>query len=89
MEGQGTELNIYRMLRKIEELENTKEQEEIIWILFLDFAKAYDMVNHQRLFEKMKEMNISTEVIEGLKMMFNNLTIPTKRGNLCIGRGLG
>ena len=44
MEGQGTELNIYRLIKKVDKL--IKEQENNkTWILFLDFAKAYDMVN--------------------------------------------
>ena len=47
------------------------------------------MVNHDILFEKMKQKNITTEIIEGVKMMFNNLVIPTDQENIHIGRGLG
>ena len=47
------------------------------------------MVNHELLFQKMKDLNIKQEVIEGVQMMFNNLTIPTRFGNIHIGRGLG
>ena len=62
MEGIGTEINVYKMLTKIEELKNDKNGKKK-WILFLDFAKAYDMVNHDILFVKMKELNIKTSVI--------------------------
>ena len=34
-------------------------KDDKIWILFVDFAKAYDMVDHELLFEKMKKYNIS------------------------------
>ena len=44
-------------------------------MLFIDFAKAYDMVNHEILFKKMQELKIEPEVIQGTKMMFNNLVI--------------
>ena len=53
MEGQGTEINIYRMINKVNQLRDEKEKQNklrTIWILFLDFAKAYDMVNHKKLF---------------------------------------
>ncbi len=33
------------------------------WILFLDFAKAYDMVNQELLFDKMKKLDIQEDVI--------------------------
>ena len=59
------------------------------WILFLDFAKAYDMVNQELLFEKMNKLDIQEDVIQGVKLMFNNLSVPTKHGNIPIGRGLG
>ena len=74
MEGYGTETNIYKLLLKMEEL-RTRNNGKKKWILFIDFAKAYDLVNHHILFEKMKKMKIKQEVIDGVKMMFNNLVI--------------
>ena len=88
MEGQGTELNIYRLLNRIERLENTPTDEKT-WILFVDFAKAYDVVNHKKLFEKMKKLGISEKVIQGVKFMFNNLVIDSGKKLIKIGRGLG
>ena len=37
----------------------------------------------------MKALNIQEEVIQGVKLMFNNLTIPTQYENIHIGKGLG
>ena len=37
----------------------------------------------------MEHLGIKEDVIQGVKLMFNNLTIPTKHGNIPIGRGLG
>ncbi len=65
-----TEINIYKMLKKIEELKANKNQNKK-WMLFLDFAKAYDTVDHKILFQKMKKLNINDRY--GIQMMFNNL----------------
>ena len=59
------------------------------WILFIDFAKAYDQVNHHILFAKMERMQIKQEVVDGVKMMFNNLVIQVADQTMHIGRGLG
>ena len=37
----------------------------------------------------MEKPNINEEVIEGVKLMFNNLLIPSEKGNLAIERELG
>ena len=37
-----------------------------VWILFIDFAKAYDVVNHNLLFEKMRLLNIQEKTIQGV-----------------------
>ena len=47
------------------------------------------MVNQELLFEKMNKLDIQEDVIQGVKLMFNNLSVPTKHGNIPIGRGLG
>ncbi len=62
MEGFGTEINIYKMLKKIEELKTNKSKKKK-WILFLDFAKAYDTIDLNKLFEKMRKLNIKNNVI--------------------------
>ncbi len=49
MEGFGTEINIYKMLKKIEELKANKTLKKK-WILFLDFARAYDTIDLDILF---------------------------------------
>ena len=66
-----------------------KETEEPVWILFLDFAKAYDVVNYDLLFKKMRRLDIQEKTIQGLQLMFNNLVIQSELGNMHIGRGLG
>ena len=47
------------------------------------------MVNHEKLFSKMEKLNISEEVIQGVKLMFNNLVIDSGIEEIKIGRGLG
>ena len=47
------------------------------------------MVDHDLLFEKMRNKEIPIDIIQGVKMMFNNLVIPTDKENIHIGRGLG
>ena len=66
MEGQGTEINIFRTIQKITELREEKREDEKIWMLFIDFAKAYDTVNHEILFIKMKQLNIPEPIIQGI-----------------------
>ena len=51
------------MLNKIQELKELNKKEKILWLLFLDFTKAYDMVNHEILFEKMRKIDIKEEII--------------------------
>ena len=58
MEGKGTQLNIYRAINRTERLRALKPKERT-WIFFVDFAKAYDMVNHDRLFKKMENKGLS------------------------------
>ena len=55
----------------------------------MDFAKAYDVVNHKLLFDKMRLLGLQDSTIQGVQLMFNNLVIESKLGNQHIGRGLG
>ena len=57
--------------------------------MFIDFAKAYDVVNHNLLFQKMRKLGIEEKTIQGVQLMFNNLVIQSELGNMHIGRGLG
>ena len=47
------------------------------------------MVDHKKLFKKMEKKGISKEIIDGVKMMFNNLIIPSQNKEHHLGRGLG
>ena len=47
------------------------------------------MVDHNILFEKMRQININEKIIQGVKLMFNNLKIQAPKENMAIGRGLG
>ena len=49
MEGQGTEINIFNMNLQIQKLQQ-EFPEDRIWLFFIDFQKAYDMVNHKILY---------------------------------------
>ena len=37
-----------------------------VWILFVDFAKAYDVVNHRLLFDKMRALGLQDSTIQGV-----------------------
>ena len=88
MEGQGTELNIYKMLMRLHKLDKLNKK-DILWVFFVDFSKAYDVVNHKILYKKMEKLQISQTVIQGVKMLFNNIVIDSGKELLHIGRGLG
>ena len=47
------------------------------------------MVDHEKLFKKMELKGIPKEIIDGVKMMFNNLVIPSENEDYHLGRGLG
>ena len=47
------------------------------------------MVNHEILFHKMKQLDIPTEVIQGVQMMCNMLHINNRGDKNYLGRGLG
>ena len=47
------------------------------------------MVDHQLLFQKLTKIGVSTQVKQGIQMMFNNLTVQAGNEFFHIGRGLG
>ena len=42
------------------------------FILFIDLKAAYDSVNHQILFAKLKDKGFTTNVINFIKLLYNN-----------------
>ena len=50
-----------------------EEQNKLSWILFIDFKGAYNSINHQTLWKKLKDMGVGKNTIQLIKFMFENL----------------
>ena len=54
----GCELNILRIAETIRN-KIAKSNQTKLWTLFIDLKSAFDTVNHDILFQKMKDLEIS------------------------------
>ena len=50
------------------------EMQRVIRIVFLDFGKAFDLIDHNKLLENMKEMGVRSFLIRWFTSYLNDLT---------------
>ena len=60
------------MLRRLLEMILDTEHEEELHIVLLDWAKAFDKVNHNGLILSLERLGIPSDMIESIKMLYKN-----------------
>ena len=55
-------------------IQSFKKRKKLFFTCFIDFAKAFDSVNHKFLWEKLATMGVSTKILNILKSMYANAT---------------
>ena len=65
----GCELNILRITETIRE-KLKDSQNKKLWTLFIDLKSAFDTVNHEILFNKMRELNISEPLVNTIEWLY-------------------
>lgn len=53
-------------------------------IFFIDFKSAFDSISHNILFQKLEKLGISKEIINSIKILYQNTSV----NNLTFGRGV-
>ena len=88
--GRGTRDQIANILWIIE---NTREFQKNIYLCFIDYAKAFDYVDHNKLWKILKEMGIPDHLTCHLRKLYagQEATVRTRHGTtdwLKIGKGV-
>ena len=77
--NRSTSLAIFDYVKFItEEMNNRK----LIGSIYLDFARAFDLINHCRLIEKLTDMGVPWKLIFWIEDYLSNRNIRTKLNNL-------
>ena len=76
--GRGTRdqiANIHWIIKK------TREFQKNIYFFFIDYAKAFDCVDHNKLWEILKETGISDHLIQPLKNLYAGQEVTVRTGH--------
>ena len=49
---------------------------------FIDFRKAYDYINRNKLWQRLQEINVSTKMLTAIKSLYTNVSACVKVNNL-------
>ena len=67
--GRPTTAQIFALRRIVEELKNHVKE---VVIIFVDFKKAFDSIDREKMFEILTAYGIPTEVVQAIKVMYKN-----------------
>ena len=76
--GRSTSLAIFTYVKTITEQINERK---LVGSIYLDFAKAFDSVNHLILLRKLMKMGVSNKLLKWIKSYLANRKIRTKLNN--------
>lgn len=62
------------LLRISEDIKSAFHKKEVVLMVFLDFSKAFDTVNHELLINKLKQLNFSDPVLKWLESYLSERT---------------
>lgn len=62
-------------------IETRKKAKKSTYVAFIDFSKAYDRVNHKRLWDKLYDISINGKMFEAVKSIYNNIQCAVKIDN--------
>ena len=71
-------------------MEKAREFQKNIYFFFIDYAKAFDCVDHNKLWKILKEIGISDHLTCLLRNLYAGLeaTVRTGHGTIQIGKGM-
>ena len=64
----GCEVNIMRITTQIKAMKRDKKKKT--WSLYIDLKSAFDKVNHEILFKRMRELKIDEELINTIEWLY-------------------
>jgi hypothetical protein len=62
-------------------IEKRKEYNQPLYLVFIDYEKAYDNINRHKLWEILENYNIHKHLIEATKSIYNNTKLRMKLRN--------
>ena len=65
----GCELNILRITETLRSKSKNPATKNL-WTLFIDLKSAFDTVSHEILFKKMRDLNISTPLVDTIEWLY-------------------
>jgi len=68
--GKGTRDVLFVLQLVIEKTIDTADKE--LYLTFIDYRKAFDMVNHKKLFDVMLHMGIPRHIVELIAGLYSN-----------------
>ncbi len=73
LSGQSTQVHILRLLGKIQDVKTGPYFRCGSWLcLFVDFRSAFDKVDHEILFQKLRSSGVSERSMNILKLLYNS-----------------
>ena len=76
--NRSTGLSIFNYVKFISENMNMNN---IVWSIYIDFARAFDSVNHVRLIEKLTDMGVPWNLVLWIEDYLSNRSMRTKFNN--------
>ena len=83
--GKGTRDQIVNICRIIQK---AREFQENIYFCFIDYAKAFDCVDHNKLWKILKEMGIPEHLVSILRNLYAAQDAILLIGSIQIGKGV-
>ena len=74
----STSTSIFNFVKNITESMNSKK---LVGCMYLDFSKAFDSINHNRLLVKLKDMGVPKKLLDWITSYLSNRKIKTKLNN--------
>jgi len=70
--GLGTHIHILRLLGRMIDIRNSDGFRSGDWfVLFIDFRAAFDKIDHQIMFDKLRRSDISESTVNIIKLLYN------------------
>ena len=61
-------------------IEKVRNSEDEAFIIFIDYSKAFDSVNHNQLFDTMKKMGFPTHLVSLIAALYDNQKATIRMG---------
>lgn len=86
--GVGTEVNILRIVEAIRVHMGKEEGKDKTWSLYIDLKSAFDTVDHDILFQKLRQKGIEESLINTIEWMYRQTSIKVGDRSCQVTRGV-